>query len=383
MILKNDIDTVKRQLILPLCFCTIVSSSAWSQYTTDKVIGQKNEELIDSLKTADYPYLLPIWGKKVAQKGFKLPKSAGLSVQYLWQQSDIVINNLQVGFNNGPLYNLDEIIRFDKAQTTTNGVNIRPDVWILPFLNVYTVFAKSSTSTAINAGVWIPDSSTWNKIATIDTKADFNATTFGFGMTPTVGVGGFFMALDMNLTWTDIDELEKPAFAFVFGPRLGKNITWANHPDRSLAIWAGGFRVKLNTGTNGSLSTSELFPTEEWGAQIDTGYMQVAESQQEVNEWWEGLTPLEQQNPVNKAKYNAANAALETMGNVLDAASQAVTNAGSSTVQYSLDKKPKDMWNFIIGSQFQINRSWMIRAEYGFLGSRSQFIGGLQYRFNF
>jgi len=264
-----------------------------------------------------------------------------LSAQYLWQQSDIIINNLQVGFNNGPKYNLDEIIRFDKAQTTTNGVNIRPDVWLFPFLNVYAILAKSNTSTAINAGVWIPDSSTWNKITTIDTKADFNATTFGFGMTPTVGVGGFFMALDMNLTWTDIDELEKPAFAFVFGPRLGKNITWANHPDRSLAIWAGGFRVKLNTGTTGSLSTSELFPTEEWGAKIDTGYMQVAESQQEVNEWWEGLTPLEQQNPVNKAKYNTANAALETFGNVLDAASQAVTNAGSSTVQYSLDKKPK------------------------------------------
>ena len=374
---------MKKRLILFLSFLVAVLTQALSQYTTDKVVGQKNEALIDSLKTADYPYLLPIWGKKVAQKGFKLPKSAGLSVQYLWQQSEITINNLQVGFNNGPLYNLDEIVRFDKAQTTTNGVNIRPDMWILPFLNVYAVFANSKTSTAINAGVWIPDSSTWNKITTIDTKADFNATTFGFGMTPTVGVGGFFMALDMNLTWTDIDELEKPAFAFVFGPRLGKNITWANHPDRSLAIWAGGFRVKLNTGTTGSLSTSELFPTEEWGAKIDTGYMQVAESQQEVNQWWEGLTPLEQQNPVNKAKYNTANAALETFGNVLDAASQAVTNAGSSTVQYSLDKKPKDMWNFIIGSQFQINRSWMIRAEYGFLGSRSQFIGGLQYRFNF
>ena len=374
---------MEKRLILLLSFLVAVLTQALSQYTTDKVVGQKNEALIDSLKTADYPYLLPIWGKKVAQKGFKLPKSAGLSVQYLWQQSEITINNLQVGFNNGPLYNLDEIVRFDKAQTTTNGVNIRPDMWILPFLNVYAVFANSKTSTAINAGVWIPDSSTWNKITTIDTKADFNATTFGFGMTPTVGVGGFFMALDMNLTWTDIDELEKPAFAFVFGPRLGKNITWANHPDRSLAIWAGGFRVKLNTGTTGSLSTSELFPTEEWGAKIDTGYMQVAESQQEVNQWWEGLTPLEQQNPVNKAKYNTANAALETFGNVLDAASQAVTNAGSSTVQYSLDKKPKDMWNFIIGSQFQINRSWMIRAEYGFLGSRSQFIGGLQYRFNF
>jgi hypothetical protein len=373
---------IMRKKIIFLVFATCFFSTSFSQYTTDKVIGKKNEGVIDSLKTAEYPYLLPIWGKKVAQKGFKLPKSAGMSVQYLWQKSDIIINNLQVGFNNGPKYNLDEIVRFDKAQTTTNGTNIRPDIWLFPFLNIYAVFAQSKTSTAINAGVWIPDSSTWNKIATINTRANFNATTFGFGATPTVGVGGFFLALDMNFTWSDIDALEKPAFAFVFGPRLGKNITWANHPERSLAVWAGGFRVKLNTGTSGSLSTADLFPVDEWGKKLDTGYMKVAESQQKVDAWWDGLTELEQKNPVNIAKHNTANKALETTGNILDAASQAVTNAGNSTVQYSLDKKPKDMWNFIIGSQFQINRSWMIRAEYGFLGSRSQFIGGLQYRFN-
>jgi len=371
-----------KKKILMVVLCSCACSIIFAQYTTDKVVWKKDAAVIDSLKTADYPYLLPIWGKKVAQKGFKLPKSAGLSVQYLWQQSDIIINNLEVGFNNGPKHNLDEIVRFDKAQTTTNGVNIRPDFWLLPFLNVYAVFAKSKTSTAINAGVWVPDSSTWNKIANIDTKENFDATTFGFGFTPTVGVGGFFLALDMNMTWSDINELEKPAFAFVFGPRLGKNITWANHPEKSLAIWAGGFRVKLNTGTSGSLSTSELFPVDEWGKKIDTGYMKVTESQQKVDTWWNSLTPVEQKNPVNIAKHETANSALEKTGQILDAASQAVTNSGNSTVQYSLDKKPKDMWNFIIGSQFQINRSWMIRAEYGFLGSRGQFIGGLQYRFN-
>jgi hypothetical protein len=41
------------------------------------------------------------------------------------------------------------------------------------------------------------------------------------------------------------------------------------------------------------------------------------------------------------------------------------------------------MWNFLVGTQFQIDKSWMIRAELGFLGTRSQFIGGLQYRFPF
>jgi hypothetical protein len=41
----------------------------------------------------------------------------------------------------------------------------------------------------------------------------------------------------------------------------------------------------------------------------------------------------------------------------------------------------KDMWNFILGSQYQINKHYMIRTEFGFLASRVQFIGGLQYRF--
>ena len=39
------------------------------------------------------------------------------------------------------------------------------------------------------------------------------------------------------------------------------------------------------------------------------------------------------------------------------------------------------MWNFVLGTQFQINKHFMLRAEYGFLGSRQQIITGLQYRF--
>jgi opacity protein-like surface antigen len=59
----------------------------------------------------------------------------------------------------------------------------------------------------------------------------------------------------------------------------------------------------------------------------------------------------------------------------------ALSNSETATVQYALDKAQKDMWNFIVGVQFQLNRNWMIRGEYGFLGSRQQFIGGLQFRF--
>lgn len=202
----------------------------------------------------------------------------------------------------------------------------------------------------------------------------------GFGMTPTLGVGGGWLALDMNVAWTDVSALNKPVFTFVFGPRAGKTIK-LKHPDRNIAFWAGGFRVKFTSSTEGSLNLSEVLPVNEWQDKVDQGFDNVEESQVQVDEWWAGLSAPEKANPVNKAKYETYNRVLETAGNILTAADGAVSTASTSSVQYSLEKNLKDKWNFIVGSQFQLNKHWMLRAEYGFLGSRNQFIGGLQFRF--
>ncbi|TDO83087.1 hypothetical protein EV143_102351 [Flavobacterium chryseum] len=93
------------------------------------------------------------------------------------------------------------------------------------------------------------------------------------------------------------------------------------------------------------------------------------------------MTPAQQANPVNVAKHDTANRALESAGNFLTTLDGALSTAESSTVQYSLQKKPKDMWNFIIGTQFQYNKHIMFRLETGFLGTRTQVLGGVQYRF--
>lgn len=357
------------------------ASQLQAQVSADKVVGKKNMSIADSIKNSDYPFILPIWGQKVTNKGFELPYSAGLGINYLWQQSDLVIENLQVGFNNGPMYDLDNIVRFDKAQSTASAINVRPDIWVLPFLNVYGIFAKSTPSTDVGYGIYIPDSSgNYNQILSTQTTANFDATSFGFGITPTIGVGGGWIALDMNFTWSDIDALDKPAFAFVFGPRFGKTFRFRK-PEQNIAIWVGGFRLNLNSGTNGSLNLSDVIDSENIGANLDDAYMKVDDSQQQIDQWWNGLSELEQNNPLNEAKYDRANQALETAGQLLDGASSAVNNLNSSTIQYSLDKRPKNKWNFIVGSQYQINKHWMIRGEFGFLGTRQQFIGGLQYRF--
>lgn len=362
-------------------FLLLISVENFAQVYSDKVVGKKNENLKDSLKIADYPYALPIWGEKVAKKGYQLPYSAGISVNYFWQESEIKINNLQIGFNNGPQYNLDEIVRFDKSTATASSVNIRPDIWLLPFLNIYGILGKAKTTTEINAGIWIPDAdNNWSQITSFSTKANFEATTVGIGITPTIGIGGGWLALDMNMAWTDINALDKPAFSYIFGPRLGKTFKF-NKPEKNIAVWAGAFRVHLNGETNGNLNLRDVLPLEGAQEKIDNGFEKIDENQTKVNAWWDGLSPAQQANPVNIARHNTANRALEKAGNFLTVMDGALSTAGSSTVQYSLQKAPKDMWNFIIGTQFQYNKHIMLRAEYGFLGSRTQFLTGLQYRF--
>ena len=359
----------------------IYSPTVFSQVYTNKEVGKKNAELIDSLKKTEYPYALPIWGKKVTKKGYNLPYSAGIGVNYLWQKSELVIENLSIGFNNGPMHNLDEVIRFNSAVSEAGAWNIRPDIWLLPFLNVYGIYASAKPSTTVDFGIWVPDSTgTWKEVTSYSTKASFTANTFGFGLTPTIGVAGGWLALDMNFTWSDVSALDKPVFGYIFGPRMGKTFRFKK-PEQNVAVWVGGFRLKFASETNGSISLTDVVDQGDGMARIEAGQQKVAESQVQVDAWWENLSQKEQNNPVNKAKYETANKALTAAGNILNAAEGGLSTIGNSTVQYSLDKRVKDMWNFTIGGQFQLNKHWMVRAEYGFLGSRQQFIGGLQYRF--
>jgi opacity protein-like surface antigen len=374
--------SIRNYAILSLIGFLIISIPLKSQVYSDKAVGKKQQAEIDSLKSTPYPYALPIWGEKATQKGFTLPLSAGLSAQYFWSKSDIIIDNLSVGFNDGPMYNLDGIVRFDDARATAASLTFRPDVWVFPFLNVYGILGKSQASTDVGFGVWIPDSTGMaQEVLTQSILVDFNTTTFGFGFTPTIGVGGGFLALDMNWAWTDVPQLEKPARSFVFGPRFGKSFK-LKKPGSNIAVWVGGFRVELSGKTNGSLDLSEVFEGDgEVRDKVDEGINKVGDAQEQVDTWWGNLSPQEQNNPVNGARYETANTALARAGEILSAADGAINTIENSTVQFSMDKQIKDAWNFIVGAQYQLNPNLMLRFEGGFLGSRNQLIAGLQYRF--
>src|SRR5204863_9243823 len=112
-----------KALIVVISVLVAVPFPGTAQVYSDKVVGKKNAMLIDSLKAREYPYVLPILGAKAAKAGFNLPYSAGLGINYLWQESDLVIENLQVGFNNNGMHDLSQVVRFNSATSTASGLN--------------------------------------------------------------------------------------------------------------------------------------------------------------------------------------------------------------------------------------------------------------------
>ena len=54
---------------------------------------------------------------------------------------------------------------------------------------------------------------------------------------------------------------------------------------------------------------------------------------------------------------------------------------GSSVIYYGMDKQVTQMWNGVVGMQFQLNKHWQIRSEAGLFGDRKSWLISVNYRF--
>src|SRR5210317_579233 len=101
----------------------------------------------------EYPYVLPIWGQKVADRGIDMQLPFGLNVNYVYNQMTLELTQFSMNFFDGE--NLDDIINpeslnFTETIATANGVNFRFDGWVLPFLNIYGFYTRNQASTRVS-----------------------------------------------------------------------------------------------------------------------------------------------------------------------------------------------------------------------------------------
>ena len=342
---------IKKTSFLLLLLLLISATTLRGQYANTK-IKTKNESYTDSLKQVEYNYTFPILGQGAYKKGFDIPYPAGIMGNYMWLKQNIVIDNLQLGLKNDerdiPLTDVN-FIQFGDNVNTSYSLNVRPDLWILPFLNVYGILGYGESNTEVNI------------VAPIEflSIVDQSLNTAGFGVMGAGGIGPIWFSVDANWTWSKPALLDSPVLVNVLGLRMGHTFKFNNKPERNIALWAGAMSMKMSSETSGEIKLIDALPPDVWERKdeiVDNYY-----------DWYDNEATIPQK--------KVADQILTPIVEKIDEAD------GESIIRYGMDKQVEQQWNGTIGAQFQLNKRWMLRSEVGFIGNRKSILASLNYRF--
>lgn len=313
----------------------IISNHALAQSSTPN-LGLSQAERDSILK--DYDQLFPIWGRQAIEKGFDLPYPYGININYIYLNQGIDITNLGLSTGDNPTQTAD-FIKFDTGESIVSSVNSRFDLWVFPFLSVYGLFGQGVADTKVKLAEPVE----------FESGVSQKATYYGFGTTAAFGIYQNWLSFDINWAWADLELLKDPVQTRVMGIRFGRTVKLPNK--HKMAFWVGTMNQKFETRTDGSVYLKDVLPGD---------FMDRLGDYQ--NQPWYQVLPPEQQQVVDDIVDNIQN------------------NYDNAKINYGLDKGPTTPWNLIIGANYEISKSWQIRAEGGLIGRYSFFIN-LNYRF--
>ena len=315
-------------------------------------IGQFNQYYPKDSAKAVYPYSFPIFGNFLHEIGIELPYPVGVMINSYLAEQKVLITDIAVGFEGGegpgvPLTDITRLLEFEDVKANAYSLNFRPDVWVLPFLNVYGIVGKAWTKSDVIVAYPFK----------LNAVAELDGMSFGVGMTFAGGFKDYFVILDMNNVWSYMSNFEEPVRTGVLSPRFGKTFQ-LKKKDSNWGLWVGAMRVKLGGVTSGSIKLADVLPQETW----ENRDQLVAD----YYDWYDGIDDLKQ---------NVADKVFTPIvENIAD-------GNGETTVLYSITKEAKEEWNMLLGGQYQLDRHWQFRTEFGFLGERTSWLLSANYRF--
>lgn len=204
---------------------------------------------------------LPIWGETVREKGFDLPLPFGVGANLVFMDQGIKLRNVKVGIGD-PTIDV-EGLEFSDARAHDRANTARLDVWLLPFANLYGIFGYINGEAELDLDVGqiasgLPDlPPIFGPGKTLDLNIDYNGTTFGGGMTLAGGYKNFFVSLDGNYTYSNIDVVDGEIDTYTLSPRLGLLVDSAVIPG-SLALWVGGMYMQYKQTVTDDINLQEL-----------------------------------------------------------------------------------------------------------------------------
>lgn len=309
-------------------------------------ISDEYEKYRDSLKQTPYEWRLPILGSKVRERGFDIPYPNGIGFNYAYSKQDILISDAFVGFDTDALIGIDEIARFKSISAEVSAYTLRYDFWLLPFVNFYGVVGTIESKTNIQLGLPFE----------LEFNTNNNGTAIGWGTVVAGGVGPLVVSADFTMAWTYMSNLDQPSKSILAGGRAGYMFRFPKHPDRNLVALVGAQYLGINGEGSGKVDLENLV-----GITPDSKEKALGQ----LNNWYDDLPNTEQ----------------EVLAPIYNGASKWLSSEEPVELNYRFNKELYYPVSMNVGFNFQYNHRYNLTAIYSFLGSRSQLVVGLGYRF--
>ena len=327
------------RLIVPLALLASTAARTVRAQNPDLALSRAERDSV----LATYHQVFPIWGRKAIERGFLLPLPVGLNINTVYIDQDIALSQLGLSTGSNPVQPVSFITLGDALSRVFTG-NLRADLWVLPFLNVYGMVGQARSETTVPITDPVQFTSQVNQTGTYA----------GVGLTGNIGVKHNWLAVDVNWSWINLEKFVQPVQGRVLGIRYGRSFRVGTHARAN--GWIGTQNQKIETNTTGSIALNEALPPDV----IDT--LQSRLNNYQNSSWYQNLGPAGQR--------------------LADSLVAAINNAnlGSTIINYQLNKKPADPWNMIVGGSYEPTRHWAFRGEVGFIGRFQVLLVG-NYRF--
>jgi hypothetical protein len=276
---------------------------------------------------------LPFLAQKVVDLGYDLPEPFGISIIPVTMRQDMDLDNLAISLTGGPLRDID-IVDFAGTSVDSTTLQIKLDAWLFPFMNVFASVGYVDGSANVPVAVQGTDFMDFlglgarcdggglepdmcQRTLLGDFDTSYRGESYTAGFTLATGWKNMFVAIPVSYTVTHLDDGKKPE-AYNVSPRLG---------------------VNSDAGSWGVIST------------------------------YIGATYLYSENVVTgEFTFDSSDSGVPEIGD-------------TTTIDYEVDQSNKDKWNYLIGFNWNVSKTWSAMAEAGFGGSRSNFISSFTYRF--
>ena len=326
------------QALICLAFASSTAVFAQALSTTASDVASLEDRELGEANTREgerviYDRALPFLGQEVVDLGFELPNPYGLQLIGYWQQQELVLENLAVAVNGGPVQDID-FLDLGRPSVENTTAQFKLDAWLFPFMNIYASVGSFTGDGVIplavegrdllhflgfenlcqGGAVELPICS---RILSAVAKPKYEGDALALGMNLAMGWDDYFVTLPISHAWTDVNILNETVTALNISPRFG----YLHELERGgkLAIYTGATWLKAEVDISGTV--------------------------------------------------------------VLDTSDSDVVELGDAVaLDFVVSQRNRDRWNYVLGFNWDLSDTWSMQAEVGFGGSRDNLIVSGMYR---